>query len=190
MNMHDLIRAARSYRRFDQRSRLTPATLKQLVDLGRLSASGGNLQPLKYVCSCESELNARIFPALRWAGYLSDWDGPVEGERPAGYIILVSDATVAKSAGVDHGLAAQSIVLGAAEIGLGACIIGSIDRDMLRASLDLPNHYELLLVIALGTPAEVITVDPVSDGNIRYWRDSNDVHHVPKRSLDDVLLEL
>ncbi len=185
----ELIRKNRSYRRFHQNVPLDLEALRTLVNLARLSASGANRQPLKYILSCGPETNARIFPHTRWAGYLKDWSGPAEGERPAAYVVILGDTEISKSFGCDHGLAAQSIMLGATERGLGGCMIGSIDRDGLRQALDIPERYEILLVLALGQPKETVVLEEVGpDGDIKYYHDAEGVHHVPKRSLDELIL--
>jgi len=187
--LEDLVRKNRSYRRFREDVAVEAETLRELVNLARLSASGANLQPLKYVLSCDPGTNAMIFPRTRWAGYLKDWPGPAEGERPAAYIVILGDTEIRPSFGCDHGIAAQSIMLGAAERGLGGCMIGSIDRDGLRQALAIPERYEILLVLALGTPAEDVVLEDVDpDGDVKYYRDAQGVHHVPKRSLDEVIL--
>jgi nitroreductase len=189
MSLRDLILKNRSYRRFHQEVAIERDTLVDLIDLARCSASGSNRQPLKYVISCEPEKNALIFPLTRWAGFLTDWDGPAEGERPAAYIVILGDTEIRASAGVDHGIAAQSIMLGATERGLGGCMIGSVDRPKLREALSIPERYEILLVLALGQPSEKVVLEDVgSDGDIRYYRDAQDVHHVPKRTLDEIIL--
>lgn len=187
--LKDLVTKNRSYRRFHQDQAVGLETLREFVDLARLSASGANRQPLKFVLSCDPERNARIFPHLAWAGYLADWSGPEEGERPSGYIVILGDTDIRPSFGVDHGIAAQSILLGATEKGFGGCIIASIKKDALRAALDIDPRYEILLVLALGKPKETVVVEPVGpDGDIKYWRDSQGVHHVPKRALDDIIV--
>jgi nitroreductase len=188
--LRDLILKNRSYRRFRESTAVDIETLNELVDLARLSGSAANLQPLKYVLSCEPARNALIFPHLAWAGYLQDWPGPAEGERPSAYIIILGDTDLTRRFHCDHGIAAQSIMLGATEKGLGGCMIGSIDRDELRAALSIPDRFEILLVLALGKPAEKVVLETVGpDGDIKYWRDAEDVHHVPKRALADIILE-
>ena len=187
--LEDIVKASRSYRRFHEEKPIEPETLKGLVDLARLSPSAANLQPLKYIISADPELNARIFPTLAWAGYLKDWPGPAEGERPSAYIVILGDTEITRNFGCDHGIAAQSIMLGAAEKGLGGCMIGSIDRQKLREALHIPDRYEILLVLALGYPKERVMLEEVpQDGDIRYYRDPEGVHHVPKRRLDDIML--
>ena len=185
----DLIKNNRSCRRFYQDQAVFLETLKELVNLGRLSASGANLQPLKYVLSSDPAKNAQIFACLAWAGYLKDWPGPEDGERPAAYIVILGDKTISQDAGCDHGIAAQSILLGAREKGLGGCMLGSINRKTLRDVLAIPQHLSILLVVAIGKPKEQVVLETVeAGGSIRYWRDSDGVHHVPKRKLDDIII--
>lgn len=189
MVINDLICKSRSYRRFYQDVQVERSALEQLVDLARISASGQNLQPLKYFVSSDNEQNGIIFDHLSWAAYLRDWDGPVEGERPAAYILILGDQAIRKSFAVDAGIAAQSIRLGVTELGLGSCLLGSIQRDALAAALGLASHLSILFVIAIGKPKEEVVLEPVrEDGGIKYWRDDEGVHHVPKRHLDEVLV--
>ena len=187
--VRDLILKNRSYRRFHQEVAIELETLRELVDLARLSASGANRQPLKYILSGDPKKNALIFPHLGWAGYLKDWPGPSEGERPSAYIIILGDTEIRESFGCDHGIAAQSILLGATEKGLGGCMIGSGKKDELRKVLGIPPHYEILLVLALGKPKEKVVIETIGpDGDFKYWHDSDDVHHVPKRPLDEIII--
>ena len=191
MKLRELVLRNRSYRRFHQEVSIEHQTLRELVDLARLSASGGNHQPLKYILSCDPEKNATIFSQLGWAAYLKDWSGPAKGERPSAYIIILGDRKVWKSFGPDHGIAAQSILLGATERGLGGCIIATIRKERLRQALSIPDHYEILLVLALGVPKETVVIEALGPGgNIKYWRDEQGTHHVPKRSLDEIILDL
>ncbi len=187
----DLTRMNRSCRRFWQEVSVEPQTLRELVDLARLSPSAGNMQPLRYILSCDRAKNALVFPNLVWARYLKDWPGPAEGERPAAYIIILEDKQVDHPLHCDHGIAAQSILLGATEKGLGGCIIGSINKPNLRQALRIPDRYEILLVLALGKPKEKVVIQALDPGgSVEYWRDGEGVHHVPKRSLDDIVLQL
>ena len=146
---------------------------------------------MKFILSASPEKNQLIFPTLGWAGYLEDWPGPEEGERPSAYIIILGDTDLGKSFQYDAGIASQSITLGAAEMGLGACLIGSIKRTTLRQALDIPEKYEILLVISIGKPAEEVILESVEEKeDIKYWRDEQSRHHVPKRDLDELILDL
>jgi len=185
----DLVLKNRSYRRFYQEVVVELKTLRELVDLARLSASALNLQPLKYVLSCEPQKNALIFLYLGWASYLKDWPGPAEGERPSAYIIILGDTEISRAFGCDYGIAAQSILLGATERGLGGCMIATVKRQELSQALGIAPRYEILLVIALGKPKETVVIEEVGPGgDVKYWRDSQSGHHVPKRALDDIII--
>ena len=185
----DLIVRNRSYRRFHQDVIVELETLKELVELARLSASAANMQPLKYMLSCDPQKNAVIFSFLGWAAYLKDWPGPSEGERPSAYIIMLEDTGIGHPLHCDHGIAAQSILLGATEKDLGGCIMGSVDKQGLQAALEIPGGLEILLVLALGKPRETVAIEMVGPGgDIKYWRDDKGMHHVPKRSLDEIII--
>ncbi|QGU95340.1 nitroreductase [Clostridium bovifaecis] len=185
----ELVAKNRSYRRFYESHIIEMDTLKELVDLARLSSSAANLQPLRYILSNTEDKNKSIFETLAWAGYLKDWEGPEKGERPSAYIIMLNDLDVSKSPSIDLGIAAQSILLGAVERNLGGCMIGNIDKKKLKLKLNLEDNYEILLVVALGKPKEEVIIESMdSTGDVKYWRDENSVHHVPKRSLDNIIL--
>jgi nitroreductase len=190
--IEELIRNNRTCRRFYQDHAVNLELLRELVNLARLSGSAGNLQPLKYVLSCNAETNERIFSCLGWAGYLKDWPGPEEGERPPGYIIILGDPEKANEyIGCDCGIACQSILLGATEKGLAGCMLGSVNRKRLRNILKLPARLKILLVIAIGKPKEEIVIEAVGpDNDIRYWRDDKGLHHVPKRNLEDIIIDM
>ena len=157
--------------------------------MARLSASTANLQPLKYILSHKKEINDLIFPTLTWAGYLKEWQGPNEGERPSAYIIVLGDRAITKSFGCDPGIASQNILLGATGMGMGACILGMVDRKAMREALEIADRFEILHVIALGDPGEEIVIEEIGPGDdIKYWRDELEIHHVPKRTLGDIIV--
>jgi nitroreductase len=187
--IRNLVTKNRSYRRFDEHFVITRKVLTELVDLARLTASAANKQPLKYFLSCDRQTNADIFGCLAWAAYLPEWPGPTEGERPSAYIIMLGDKDISASYNYDNGIAAQTILLGAVDKGLGGCMLAGVQRPKLREILNIPEKYEILLVIALGKPIETVIIEPVkADGDIKYWHDGEGKHHVPKRSLDEVII--
>ncbi|MEN6620930.1 MAG: nitroreductase family protein [Smithella sp.] len=187
--LKELVTKNRSYRRFYETEKISRETLLFLVDNARLSASGANKQALRYFISCDGKTNEKIFSTLAWAGYLSDWKGPEPGERPAGYIILLQDENFKCGTPADSGIAVQSILLGAVEAGFGGCIVASVQRKRLQEALDIPPKYEILLVVALGKPRESVVIEEIeANGDIKYWRDEQRVHHVPKRKLEDIVI--
>jgi len=191
MPVHELVAKSRSYRRFYQEHGVPLGTLKQLIDTARLAPSAGNAQPLKYVLSANRERNAEIFPHLGWAAQLKDWPGPAEGERPSAYIVILGDKRLKPAFGyIDQGIVAQTILLTAAELGLGGVIIGSVRKEDLAKQLDLGADFEILLVLALGKPKEEVVLEPLpANGSTAYWRDEKQHHHVPKRPLHDLIVQ-
>ncbi|MFO8091055.1 MAG: nitroreductase family protein [Desulfatiglandaceae bacterium] len=189
--LKDLIYKNRSYRRFYQDEKVSIETLKEFVDLARHCANGANLQSLKYILSCEPATNDKIFGRLAWAAYLKDWKGPAEGERPSAYIVVLGDTRIHTNFFCDHGIACQSILLGAVEKGLGGCMLASIDREGLAKDLSIEDHFEIMLVVAIGRPREKVMIEYIeAGGDIKYWRDENGVHHVPKRPLEEIIWKI
>jgi nitroreductase len=186
----ELVKQNRSYRRFFEDERITETELKELVNLARLSASAANLQPLKFRLVVSKTECEKTYQCLGWAGYLSDWPGPKVGERPAAYVVIVRDIKGSRNVSWDAGIACQSMLLGAAEKGWGGCIFASIQKENLQKALSLPENMEIQLVVALGKPQEKVVLEEVGDdGDIRYWRDEQDTHHVPKRKLQDIIIK-
>jgi len=191
MDFFSLVQKTRSCRRFHQDPRVDTDLLKSLVNLSRLTASAANLQPLKYVLSSDPEINTKIFDCLGWAGYLKNWPGPQPDEQPTGYIVMLGDQNIAKNVDMDIGIAAQTIMLGAYHHKFGGCMLANIRHQKLAESLEIDNHYKILLVLALGAPKESIVINPMdTESDCRYFRDDQGVHHVPKRSLNDIIVHI
>lgn len=188
--LKEIVTQNRSYRRFYEDFKISEETIKDFIDIARITGSMANMQPLKYIISTEAEKNHLIFQNLAWAGYLKDWNGPEKGERPSGYIVILGDTNIKKSNfETDLGIASQTILLAAVEKGFGGCMIHAIKRDELRNDLQISPQYEILLVIALGKPKEEIQLYDINEHeDIKYWRDSKNVHHVPKRKLENIIL--
>lgn len=165
-------------------------TLEELVELARLCPSAANKQPLRFILSTAPSDNEEIFACLKWAAYLTDWDGPSPEERPSAYIVMINTAKEWEYAKFDLGIMAQTMLLGAVEKGLGGCMIGALDREKLRAYFSLKPDMDVSLVLALGKPVEdVRIVDVPEGGSIKYYRDEAGVHYVPKRSLGELTLD-
>jgi nitroreductase len=189
MEFKTIIQKSRSYRRFFQDRRIGAETLRGWVDLARQTPSGRNMQPLKYRLVHDPAECAKLFPLTAWAGYLPEWPGPKEGERPAAYIVMCNDTALAEESRWDQGIAAQTILLAATEAGYGGCIIGALRKPELVELLSLPENLVPVLVLALGVPKETVVLTEVGpDGNIQYYRDEDGIHYVPKRALDEVII--
>ncbi len=189
--IRDLIHMNRSYRRFYEEIPIDIETLYELIDCARLSPSMKNLQPLRYIIINSDKVKEKIFPLIKWAGYLKEWKGPDNGERPCSYILVLGDINIADSCIYDLGFACQSILLGAIEKGYGGCILKGIKKETIKAILGISEQYEILTLIALGKPKETVILQDVElNGDVRYWRDNDDNHYVPKRKLKDIIIDI
>ncbi len=188
--LHELIQKNRSYRRFFQDKSVPSEVLRKLIEQASFTPSASNRQPLKYILATDSKINGEIYKTLKWAGYLTDWDGPQEGERPSAYIVVLGDTDIVSEYYADPGIAMQTILLGAVEEGFGGCILVSIDRNALRGVLAIPEKFKILYVIALGKPKETIILESIKNGDVKYWRDSIGTHHVPKRGVDELIIDI
>ena len=188
--LKDLVYKCRSYRRFYENIRISEEELKDLADMARMTASAANSQALKYHLVTKPEECAAVFETLGWAGALPDWDGPEEGERPSAYIIVLCDSTLGKNKQIDVGITSQTMMLGAVEMGYGGCMLANIRRPKLAESLHIDTErFTIELVLALGKPKETVKiVDIPENGSVKYYRDQDQVHYVPKRHLEDILV--
>ena len=190
MNIKELLLSNRSYRRFKQEPALNKNDLVDLIDSVRLSPSSRNCQALKFIVLNSIRSCQTLFPFTAWAGYLKDWPGPGEKERPTSYIIILNDTTISKKSDIDVGIAAQSILLTAAEKGFGGCILGAIKRDKIRESFSIHDKFDISLVIALGKPAENVVIDDIKSEDTHYYRDADETHHVPKRTVNELIIDI
>lgn len=189
IKFEELLKADRSIRRFDTSREIGEEMLTKLVELTRYCSSGRNLQPLRYrIAAAEEDRNA-LFPLLAWAGYLTDWPGPEPSERPTGYLVQCIDTDLAKDCLCDDGLQLQSITLGARTLGIGACILKAFDPKKVAAALSIPDRYVPRYVVALGYPVEKVEIEDMKDGDIKYYRTADATHHVPKRTLGELIIK-
>lgn len=189
ITIRDLILKNRSYRIFDENTIIDGNTLRGFIELARLTSSRGNRQSLKYILSCNKETNDKVFKNIFWAKQLKSWEGHQTGEKPTAYILVLGDTTISKEFAFDTGLACQSILIGAVESGYGGCMINNINREVLRKDLDIQDIFEIMIVLALGKPKQTSTIEEIgSDGSLSYWFDDENNNHVPKRSLDELIL--
>ena len=185
--MLKLLEKTRSYRRFQENRPISSDDLRDIISAVRLCPAAANLQRVRIAPVTEPEQCEKVFENLGFAAYLNDWKGPAEGERPVAYLVIMTEKKPDVYLAVDAGIAAEAMLLVARERGIGGCLFGSFTADGIHAAIGREG-YEPVLVIALGYPAEEVVIEDVIDGNIRYYRDENGVHHVPKRGIDEIIV--
>lgn len=191
-SLRRLIIGDRSFRRFDQEKKVSSETLSSLVELTRYCHSGRNAQPLRYVAVSDYDTCEKVFPALKWAGYFKDWDGPEIGERPSAYLIQCLDTKYGQDCLCDDGLQLEAISLGMRTLGLGGCIIKAFNAAVLADILNIDERYKPRYVMAIGYPAEDVRIEDMAgndDADFKYYRTDDGVHHVPKRPLSELIID-
>jgi len=186
MDIYEIIKRRRTIRRFKQKE-IKYELLVKFVDMARIAPSAANLQPIEYIIVNEKEIVDKIFPNLKWAGYLGKEGVPPEGKRPVAYIVVLVNKEVQLPVYQhDSGAAIENILLSATYEGIGTCWIGSINKKNVRDILAVPENYLIDSIIALGYPDEKSIIEEM-ENSIKYWKDENGVMHVPKRKLYDII---
>ncbi len=183
----DLLKKNRSYRRFDSTREISRELLVSFVESVRYTASGANLQRLRFTVVNEKNACDEIFSSLKFAGYLKEWKGPSESERPVAYIIVSSETELDTLLAIDLGIAAEAVLLTAAEAGVGGCMFRSYNADKIKEHIPV-KEQKPCLVLAFGYPAEKVYITDAKNGDIKYYRDEQDNHAVPKLPLDEIIL--
>ncbi len=190
MNVYDAIMKRRTIRKFEQRE-VSRDILIKLIDCARVAAYGANIQPLKFAIIDKPQILKDIYPMTKWAGYLPD-GAPKEDERPAAYIAALGDKKI-KANGTfecEAGAAVTTMMLAAVEEGLGTCWLGAIDREKIKKLIGIDEHLDVAYLLAVGYPKQESRTTEIKNGDVKYYEDENGVIHVPKRSLDEVIIEI
>ena len=187
----ELVKQNRSYRGYDESYKVSREELIELIEYARITPSTMNLQPFQYYLAVEEENVNKIEDMVRWAGSLP-FKLPRPGKSPTAFIIICQNTdwvAIHERQKVDVGIVAQTILLAAAEKGLGGCMFGSFKAEEVKEQLELSANLEPMLVISIGKPAEeIVLVDEVEEKANKYYRDEDDVHYVPKRKLEDIVI--
>lgn len=188
----DLVQKNRSYRGYDESRKVTREELVHLVECARLAPSSVNMQPLRYYLIHTQEELDLLQPLTNWARALPELTLPHPGHCPTGFVVICQDTNLNPSIPrfqKDIGIVAQTMLLAAVEMVLGGCMIGNYDAGKVKAALNLAENLAPVLIVAIGKPDETIVLTDVGrNGETNYYRDENDVHYVPKRSLDDLII--
>lgn len=183
----ELLYNTRSVRRYDSSRKISYEELRDIAEATRLCPSTANLQRLRLALVTEGEVEQGIFDTLSFAALLRPWQGPGEGERPVGYIVIMANTEADVNLCIDAGIIAEAMLLVARERGIGGCMFRSFNREKLTRVLGKDGFYPLL-VISLGYPGESVVLEDAKDGCLAYYRDEADVHHVPKLTLDELII--
>lgn len=184
-SLDTLLKRNRSYRGYDKSRKVTLEELRQIVAVTTLVGSGKNLQRLRYRL-VTGEDAAKVLPNIVLGAALPEEHLPKPGTEPEAFIVACCTGEEDKVVDIDLGIAAQSMLLKATEMGLGGIFILNFRAEAIREALSLPSRP--IAVIAIGKGAEDIYLIPVHAGaSLDYYR-KDGVHFVPKLTLDDILI--
>ena len=186
--IYDLLKKCRSYRRFDSTKKISEETLRSFIEGARFTASAGNLQKLRYKLVADDIGAREVFESLKFAAYLKDWNGPLESERAVAFIIVASECEINTNLAIDLGISAEAICLAAAEESIGSCMFRSFSRERIDKVIGNPSLIPHL-VISFGYPSETVSVIDTDGEDIKYYRDENDCHVVPKITADKLIID-
>ncbi len=185
----ELVKSSRSVRRYDHGRAIGMDELRELIELSRYCPSASNKQKLRFHPVNTEDDCTKVFHNVVFAASLGKEGTPVPEEAPSAYIIFLNDRSMGAPRGEDMGICAEVMLLGANIMGYAGCMLGSIKKDSLMTELGLDKEaYEPVLVLALGKGVEKVRIEDMKDGSTAYYRDAERVHHVPKRSLEDILV--
>jgi len=188
MDIYELQEKRRSIRKFTDQP-VDYELLKKFVSYARLSASAKNLQPIRYYIACGGKIADDIFQHVSWAGYLKGAHSPSFEQRPRAYIMFLYDKDIAAAPRWDIGASSHAIQLMAQYEGLGTCWMGAINRSKITELCKISDAYTLDSLLAIGYPGESPVTESVDDGDIKYYLDDEKVLHVPKLSIDDIIIK-
>lgn len=185
MDYMTILKHRRSIRRFKQ-TQIQDRFLSEIVDAARRAPSGANRQPLEYIIITDQNIRKSIFPFIKWAGYLNPPWSPSSDERPMAYIAILVMEPHNPYYTRDVGLASAHLIFTAENYSIGSCILCNINTKEISTILKIPNQVLLDSLIALGYKNEVCTMED-NDTKIEYWRDEQQVHHVPKKTFSSIV---
>lgn len=187
MNTLNAIKSRRTTRKFKQ-TQLSHNDIYDLIDAARVAPTGANLQSLKYMIVADKDVREKMFPHIKYAGYIPDWN-PTFEECPPVFIVVLNDTSIKPTdkCEVDCGSAIMSMCLAATEKGIGSCWLGAISRPELKAVLNLDDKYDIPYLLGLGYPDQDAKEVEMTD-SIKYYFDDNGTVCVPKRSMEEILI--
>lgn len=148
METWDAIRSRRNVRSYADEA-IAPEDLDQILEAGRRTPSAGNQQAWDFVVCTDPEQLAQLAKVWRSAGHVA---------RSAATIALIApnaqDARSRDLVQYDLGQATMSIMVAAADLGIGSAHSAVSDQELARRLLGFPEDRFCAVLISLGVPAD------------------------------------
>lgn len=187
MTVYEAIKSRRTIRKFKD-TPVKQEDILKIIDGGRLAPTGANLQPIKFLVVTDRDLRKQMYPFIKYAGYLPDFN-PTFEQSPTAFIVVLNDTEIksTEKSECDSGAVIMNMCLMATELNIGSCWLGAIDRAKIKKILKLDDKYDITYLLGLGFPAQSGEAVKMND-SIKYYHDENQNVFVPKRSIDDVIV--
>lgn len=191
MELMELLKTRRTYRRFDQTKKIPDEAVDDIVRAQQYASCGNNRQPLHYIVVRDEVLVEEIFKITKWAASLPAKQGqPKDGEHPTMFIAVLEDNALKNAVtGVDAGLAISNMTLAAWSHGVGSCIIANVNKDELRKILDIGDEYTVNCVVAFGYPTHKSIIKEADSGEkLSYYINEDGDYVVPRKKIEDMVV--
>ena len=185
--LESLMEKNRSYRGYKKDFEVKREMLERIVAVNTRIASAKNQQVLRFKPVTQETGADIIVQNMKLGGLLPELHLPFEGTEPNAFIIICSTIPENKFVDIDLGIAAQSMLLKATEMGLNGIMIGAFNKAKITEAFNLP--YEPLLILAIGKGNETIKLKAIDEGDkLAYYRDGNGVQFVPKIHWEQLII--
>ena len=184
VSLLSLLAKNRSTRGFDTSFKVRKDQLVLLVEAARLAPSARDQQVLRFRLVTEEEAHL-VVPHIRLGGALPELNLPLEGTEPNAFVVICTDKE-SRYVDMDLGIATQTMLLRAVEMGLNGVCIAAFDHEAVRETLNLPLTPQL--IVAIGRSAEHIEVVDIAEGDSTTYYRKNGTHYVPKLRTEDLIL--
>lgn len=186
-SVESLMEKNRSYRGYQKDFEVKREMLERIVAVNAKIASAKNQQVLRFKLVTRDTGGDLIAQNIKLGGLLPELHLPFPGTEPEAFIIICSTVPENKFVDIDLGIAAQSMLLKAAEMGLNGIMIGAFNKAKITEAFQLP--FEPLLLLAIGKGCETIQLQPVDAGDkLAYYRDERGVQYVPKIRWEQLVI--
>lgn len=186
-SLDSLLKKNRSYRGYDNSWKVPVSVLEKMVEVTQWVPTGKNQQAFRFKFVTEESEVRTVTENVKMGALLPELHLPMPGTEPPAYIIVCTTVPECKRVQVDAGIAVQSMLLKAVEMGYNGLIIAAFNAKKLTEAFALP--YPPVLVLAVGKGAEKIEMTEISaDESHNYYRDENGTHFVPKVRWQELVI--
>lgn len=184
--LDELLLKNRSHRGYLKDYVVSRQELERIVSVCSRIPSACNQQVLRYHLVTKGPEADIILRNIRLGAALPELHLPLPGTEPEAFIVICSTVPENKLVDVDLGIAIQSMLLKAAEMGLNGIAIGAFNRENIQRELSLPYHP--LMILAIGKGTDRIELTPIHEADSHAYYRQGGTHYVPKIPAAELII--